>query len=140
MSKDPSRDQQILSHRTSAPWRSALCLALDAALVILFAAMGNRSHDSGLGAPEIWSTAWPFLLGLAVSWLLTFSWGNPHRIWPTGVFVVIGTVTLGMMFRSSLTDGGVQLSFVLVASAALAVLLLGRRLVSGRLVNGRASS
>ncbi len=135
MNSHHTRSQQVLSHRTDTPGRSALCLLADAVLVTLFAVTGNRSHDSGLAPAEIWSTAWPFLLGLALSWLLSFSWGNPHRIWPTGIFVVIGTVALGMMFRTAFTDGGVQLSFVLVASASLAVLLLGRRWVTQRLMH-----
>ena len=129
----PAQRHPALTHRTDAPLHSALCLLCDAALVMVFALLGNRSHDSGLGLAEIIGTAWPFLLGLALSWLLTFSWASPNRIWPTGILLVLGTVIFGMTFRSLFTDGGTQLSFVLVASGVLAVFLLGRRALTGML-------
>lgn len=125
---------RALSHRTETPLQSGACLVADAVLVVVFAVMGNRAHDSGLTVPDVWDTAGPFLLGLALSWFLAFSWGNPHRLWPTGVFVVLGTVVLGMLFRDALADGGVQVSFVAVALGTLTILLLGRRIASGLLV------
>lgn len=103
---------------------------------MVFALLGNRSHDSGLALGEITGTAWPFLLGLALSWLLTFSWASPSRIWPTGMLVVLGTVTLGMTFRTLFTEGGAQLSFVLVTTGVLTLFLLGRRVLSDLLRRG----
>lgn len=118
------------AQRTPSPVLPALCLAADAALVAAFAAMGNRTHESGLSAADVWSTAWPFLAGLVMGWIFTQSWRQHSTLWPAGVFVVIYTVALGMTFRYFLTDGGVQLSFVLVATGTLAVLLLARRLLT----------
>ncbi|WP_150462485.1 DUF3054 domain-containing protein [Nesterenkonia ebinurensis] len=102
----------------------------DALLVLLFAALGNRAHDSGLAPTEILTTAWPFLVGLAAGWIVTRSWSRPWQIWPAGVVVVALTVTLGMLLRQLFTDSGVQLSFVLVATGTLCVLLVGRRLLT----------
>lgn len=131
MSSHSPQHRQEISNRSDAPLHSAVCLLFDAVLVIIFAMLGNRSHESGLGLAEVASTAGPFLGGLVLSWFLAFSWGNPSRIWPNGVFVVIGTVVLGMALRVIFTDGGVELSFVLVATGVLAVFLLGRRVLTG---------
>ena len=43
-------------------------LALDTALVIVFAVIGRSSHAEGLDVAGVWGTAWPFLTGLAVGW------------------------------------------------------------------------
>lgn len=127
-----------ISHRTKAPKRSATGLSADVVLVVLFAALGNISHDSGLGPADIWTTAWPFLLGLLLGWWITFSWRYPDNVWPSGVLLVLFTVAWGMMMRHFFTDGGVQLSFVIVATATLAVLLLGRRLLTRLLIPAAA--
>lgn len=105
---------------------SFLC---DALLIVAFAVLGNRAHDSGLAPVDVLATAWPFLVGLTVGWLVTASWSRPHQIWPAGLLVVVVTVVVGMVLRHLFTPGGVQLSFVLVATATLAVFLLGRRLI-----------
>lgn len=127
---DPAinHDPQFPSHRAEHPRRSAICLVVDAVLVLLFAVLGNISHESGLSPADIWSTAWPFLMGLALGWWITFSWRYPSNIWPVGLILVIFVVTWGMMLRHFATDGGVEVSFVVVATLVLGVLLLGRRL------------
>lgn len=124
----PDHDAHFPSHRADQPRRSALLLVVDAVLVVLFAVLGNISHDSGLSPADVWSTAWPFLLGLTLGWWITFSWRYPSNIWPIGVVLVIFTVTWGMMMRHFLTDGGVEVSFVIVATLVLGALMLGRRL------------
>lgn len=140
MSEAPRRARpgRVLSQRTEAPAQSAASLIADVILVLIFAVLGNQAHDSGLAVPDIWATAWPFMLGLGLSWLLTFSWGGPHRVWPTGALVVLGTVGLGLALREAFTDGGVQASFVAVALCTLATLLLGRRALSGFIVRHTA--
>lgn len=106
---------------------TASVFALDAVLVIVFAALGNRSHDSGLAPADIAATAWPFLVGLTLSWWLAFTWRRPLSL-PFGSMTVLGTVGIGMVVRHYLTDGGVQASFVAVATLSLLVLLLAGRL------------
>lgn len=133
----PHDDAALTTHTSVRRRHSAVGLGADAALVVLFAVVGNRSHTSGLSAAEVWSTAWPFLMGLALGWLLTVSWRHPSSIWPGGVVVVIVTVACGMMMRQLFTDGGVQLSFVVVATLTLAVFMLGRRLMTRLLFRRR---
>lgn len=123
-----------MNHERAAPHRihrkAVVGCAGDAALVTLFAVLGNISHGTGLSPAEIWSTAWPFLLGLGLSWGITGSWRAPQNIWPSGITVVILTVTFGMILREVLTSGSAEASFVIVASVVLGVFLLGRRLLS----------
>lgn len=130
-------DAAFTKHRSMGPGRSVIGFAADAALVVLFAVLGNISHESGLSPADVWSTAWPFLLGLALGWWITYSWRFPSNIWPIGVFLVIFTVVWAMMMRHFVTDGGVQLSFVVVATLTLAVFMLGRRLVTKLLLRRR---
>ena len=102
----------------------------DAVLIVLFAVLGNISHDSGLAPADIWATAWPFLLGLALGWWVSFSWRYPSTIWPAGVALVAFTVTCGMLVRHFFTEGGADPSFIIVACLTLGVLMVGRRLAS----------
>lgn len=118
---------------TSALRRGGL-LVLDAALIIVFAALGNRSHDTGLGIVDVLTTAAPFLCAWALATALMRSARRPSQVLPDGLVIWAGTVMGGMVLRVLLGLGGAPLSFVLVAASSLAVLLLGRRLVTGLLM------
>jgi hypothetical protein len=57
---------------------------LDAALVVIFAAVGRASHDS-----DVWTglaiTAWPFLAALVLGWLIARAWRAPRAVARTGL-------------------------------------------------------
>ncbi len=107
--------------------RQALgCLGADVACVLLFCAVGRRSHDEGLNVVGVATTAWPFLSGTAVGWFVARAWRRPTVLLPTGVVVWVCTVAVGMLLRTA-TSAGVAASFVVVASTATALLLLGWR-------------
>ncbi|MDT5207903.1 MAG: hypothetical protein QOF67_318 [Mycobacterium sp.] len=109
------------------PGRQALiALLADVACVIVFAAIGRRSHAEGLTVPGIAQTAWPFLAGTGVGWLVIGGWRRPFSVIPVGVVVWACTVVVGMVLRK-LISAGVAPSFVVVASVSTAVLLLGWR-------------
>ena len=109
--------------------RSSAAAALaDIVGVLLFCAIGRRSHAEGLTVAGVAETAWPFLVGAAVGWLLSRAWRRPTAVVPTGVAVWVCTVAVGMLLRKA-TSAGVAFSFVIVASAATAVLLLGWRVL-----------
>jgi hypothetical protein len=110
-------------------------LAADVVGVVVFCAIGRRSHAEGLSLPGIAETAWPFLSGTAVGWLLSRGWRNPSAVVPTGVTVWVCTVVLGMLLRR-LTSVGVAPSFVAVASLSTALLLLGWRVAVRLLTRG----
>lgn len=105
-------------------------LAVDVIGVLVFCALGRRSHDEGLDATGIAATAWPFLTGTALGWLAARGWRRPTAVGPTGVVVWLSTVVVGMVLRK-VTGAGVAASFVVVASTATAVLLLGWRVAAG---------
>lgn len=108
---------------------SALAAVADLVGVLLFCAIGRRSHAEGLTVAGIAETAWPFLVGAASGWLLSRAWQRPTEIVPTGVVVWLCTVAIGMLLRKA-TSAGVAVSFVIVAAAATAVVLLGWRVVA----------
>jgi hypothetical protein len=101
-------------------------LAVDIACVLVFCAIGRRSHAEGITLAGIAETAWPFLSGTAAGWLLSRGWRRPTALVPTGVTVWVATVIIGMLLRKA-SSQGVAASFVIVASLVTAVLLLGWR-------------
>lgn len=105
---------------------AALALIVDAACVLAFAAVGRRSHEEGLSVAGVFETAWPFLSGTALGWLVIRGWRRPTALVPTGVAVWVATVVVGMALRKA-TSQGTAVSFVVVASLVTAILLLGWR-------------
>ena len=99
---------------------------IDVVCVLMFCAAGRRSHDEGLNVAGIATTAWPFLSGTTLGWLAAQAWRRPTAVFPTGVMVWVCTVAVGMLLRKA-TSAGVAGSFVVVASAVTALLLLGWR-------------
>ncbi|WP_373155741.1 DUF3054 domain-containing protein, partial [Mycobacterium marinum] len=103
-------------------------LAADIVGVLVFCAVGRRSHAEGVTIGGVASTAWPFLTGTILGWLVARGWRRPTSVAPTGVIVWVSTVTVGMVLRKA-SSAGVATSFVIVASSVTAVLLLGWRAV-----------
>ena len=106
--------------------RALTALFADAVCVIVFCTIGRRSHAEGLTVAGIAQTAWPFLAGTGVGWLLIGGWRRPFTVIPVGVVVWVCTVVVGMVLRKE-TSAGVSASFVVVASVSTGVLLLGWR-------------
>lgn len=105
-------------------------LAMDVVGVLVFCAVGRRSHDEGLNVTGIAATAWPFLTGTVVGWLVSRGWRRPTAVAPTGVVVWLSTVVIGMLLRKA-SSAGVAASFVVVATTVTALLLLGWRVAAG---------
>ena len=105
-------------------------LALDAVVLLVFAAVGRRSHDEGnpvLGAID---TAWPFLVGAGLMHLLVLlGLKRAAASLPAGVVVWIGTVVIGMLLRQATGDGTAP-SFIVVATCFTGFFLLGWRAVA----------
>ena len=100
--------------------------ATDVVAVLVFCAVGRRSHAEGLSITGVASTAWPFLTGTVIGWLASRGWRRPTAVVPTGVAVWVCTVVVGMLLRKA-SSAGVAASFVVVASSVTAALLLGWR-------------
>ncbi|MEB3020406.1 DUF3054 domain-containing protein [[Mycobacterium] crassicus] len=110
------------------PRREPVWLGVDVTAVLIFCALGRRSHDEGIDLSGLATTAWPFLTGTALGWLLSRGWRRPTALAPTGVIVWISTVLVGMVLRAA-TSAGVAWSFVIVASTVTGAFLLGWRVV-----------
>ena len=63
---------------------AAKALAADVVCVVVFCTIGRRSHAEGLTVAGIAETAWPFLAGTGVGWLLSRAWRRPVALAPTG--------------------------------------------------------
>lgn len=109
--------------------------ATDVVCVVVFCAIGRRSHAEGLTASGIAETAWPFLIGTVAGWLVSRAWQRPAALVPTGVVVWLATIVVGMLLRK-LTSAGVAPSFIVVASLSTALLLLGWRAGAALLTRG----
>jgi hypothetical protein len=104
---------------------------VDVLCILLFCAVGRRSHAEGITVTGVAETAWPFLTGTTVGWLLARGWRQPTAVVPTGVTVWIATVVAGMLLRKA-SSQGVAASFVVVATLVTAALLLGWRVALSR--------
>lgn len=105
-----------------------LAFAIDAALILVFAAIGRDEHERAATFAGLMATAGPFLAGLAVTWAIAVVWRHPLRVMRAGVSVWIGTVAFGMLFRV-FSDQGTALPFVIVATLTLALFLIGWRAI-----------
>ncbi|QSE90063.1 DUF3054 domain-containing protein [Rhodococcus pseudokoreensis] len=118
-------------------------LALDVVLVIVFCAIGRRSHDEANALTGLATTAWPFLSGLAVGWLATIALYRDKfdalLIVPTGIVVWLSTLVVGMLLRV-VSSQGTAFSFIIVAGTVLAVFLVGWRAVAKIVTKARATT
>jgi len=102
-------------------------LAADVTCIAVFAIVGRSSHGETADLLGVARTAWPFLAGYLVGLLVSRGWRRPASR-PTGLILWVTTVAGGMALRAA-TGAGVQLSFVVVATIVLALMLLGWRAV-----------
>ncbi|MEV4950919.1 DUF3054 domain-containing protein [Paenarthrobacter nitroguajacolicus] len=114
----------------SSPSRLWIPAAIaDLLLILVFAAIGRDAHARGDIISGAFATAWPFLAGAAIAWVVTRAWRAPLAVWPSGVSIWIGAVLVGMLLRA-VTGQTVVLPFVLVALISLGVFLLGYRVLA----------
>jgi hypothetical protein len=109
-------------------------LTVDLVLIVVFAAIGRRSHDESGAVVGVLSTAAPFLIGYTGSALATRLDRAPMSLTRAAIAWAPG-IALGMVLRRLVFDRGTASSFVMVAFISTAVLLLGWRVIA--LVVGR---
>ncbi len=115
--------------------RLATAVGLDTFVVVLFVAIGRRTHDESGALSAVLETAVPFLCGLAIGWWGARAWRWPTKVL-TGVAIWPTTVLAGMIIRRLVFDDGTATSFVVVTTAFLGTFLVGWRAV-WRLVERR---
>lgn len=134
------RPEEVTSAKVPAPGIRPVVIAavLDVVLVIVFVLIGRSSHKEGFTLLGALTTAWPFLAGLVVGWLVTRSWRDPTGIVWTGIGIWVATVAVGVLLRG-VSGQGVQPSFVIVTTIVLGLFVLGWRGIA-HLLARRASS
>jgi Protein of unknown function (DUF3054) len=100
-------------------------IAVDVICILVFAIVGRSSHQEATDLLGVAHTAWPFLAGCLLGTLIGRTWRHPYSV-KSGVAVWLGTVVGGISLRL-VTGAGVQLSFIIIASCVLALLLIGWR-------------
>ncbi len=108
--------------------RPALGVLADAGCVLAFVIIGRANHHDGVTVAGVASTAWPFLVGLAIGVVAGRTWRSPFSLVPAGVAVWAGTVVFGQVLRV-VSGQGTDAAFVAVSAAFLGLFLLGWRVV-----------
>jgi hypothetical protein len=119
--------------------RVPLAVGLDVFSVVLFVALGRRSHDESGAFTAVIETAAPFLIGLAAGWAVAQAWKRPTNIL-TGIVIWPVTILVGMIVRNLVFDRGTATSFVIVATLFVGALLVGWRIALRLLEQRRAHS
>jgi chromate transport protein ChrA len=107
--------------------RATIAFALDALCVVVFVAIGRRTHDEGgnvaTGAAKV---AAPFLIALIVAWLISRAWRDPFSN-ANACIIWLTTVIAGLLLRRVVFERGTATPFVMVATATLCAFILGWR-------------
>ncbi|AUZ34809.1 DUF3054 domain-containing protein [Arthrobacter sp. PGP41] len=117
--------RNVKPHAVRLPLAAA---GADAVMILVFAAVGRDAHQRGDVVTGVMLTAWPFLAGAAMGWIIARAWRDPLSVRSAGIAVWLGSVAGGMVLRA-LTGQTVVLPFVMVALLSLGLLLLGYRLL-----------
>jgi hypothetical protein len=113
---------------------AVVAFLLDVVCILLFVVLGRRSHhEDGSFLAATGKVAAPFLIALAVGWLVARGWRAPTGL-TTVTIVWVVTVALGMVLRHWVFDRGTAASFVVVASVVTFVLLFGWRVLYNRVL------
>ena len=110
---------------------------LDVVAIVMFVLGGRGSHEEGAAITGTARTAWPFLVGLIVAWLVLRVWRAPFGAIRIGLPVVAITVVVGMVLRV-ISGQGTAFSFIIVACIILCVLMVGWRLIATRVLRRAA--
>ncbi|GAA4521443.1 DUF3054 domain-containing protein [Actinoallomurus oryzae] len=111
--------------------RTVTAAVLDLCCVVAFVLIGRASHSEGETLAGAATTAWPFLAGLLIGWLVTRGWRRPAALVATGAGVWVATVAAGMALRA-VSGQGIAVTFVLVTLVFLGLAMFGWRAVAGR--------
>ena len=108
---------------------------IDLVIVAIFVAIGRTVHDHANRLTGFVSTAWPFVAGLVLAWLVLTWRRRSGRSTSDGAFVTLITVTVAMVLRV-LAGQGTAFAFIIVALVFLGVPMIGWRL-AGRVASRR---
>jgi hypothetical protein len=110
-----------------------MTLLIDILAVLIFVIVGRDNHGEENTVLGILDTAAPFLIALAIAWLVLRLLKIRRRLTMALVVWAI-TVGGGLTLRNVAFGDGTALSFIVVTTITLGVLMVGLRLVFGRLL------
>ena len=108
--------------------RTPLAAGLDTFFVVLFVAIGRREHEQDSAISGLINTAAPFLIALAIAWLVLRAWKRPTD-WRIGVSIWAIVIAGGMLLRNLVFDDGTATPFVIVATLFVGLFIVGWRLL-----------
>ena len=107
--------------------RVLLAFGADLLAVVVFVAIGRRTHDETgnvfVGAAKV---AAPFLIAVVLGWLIARAWNDPLSN-ATGAIIWLTTVIAGLLLRHFVFDRGTATPFIIVATATLCAFIMGWR-------------
>jgi hypothetical protein len=109
-----------------------LYVFFDLIVVLLFVGIGRSVHDHGVNLAGVASTAWPFVTGLGVGWIIVLKQHHTGVSLRDGVTICLVTIVLGMLLRV-VAGQGTAFAFILVALGFLGALMLVWRIVVAKL-------
>jgi hypothetical protein len=113
---------------------AVVAFIVDVSCILLFVVLGRRSHhEPGSFVSATLKVAAPFLIALAVGWVLARAWRAPTALTSVTIIWVV-TVALGMVLRHWLFDRGTAASFIVVASIVTFVFLFGWRVLYNKVL------
>lgn len=112
--------------------KPTLAALIDLVCVLAFVAMGIQSHSDADGFLTV---AAPFIAALAVAWLVAAPLRAPESL-KAGLVIWLVTLVGGMLLRRAMGEGTAA-TFIMVATAFLAVTMLGWRGVRAYLTRDR---
>ena len=112
-----------------SPW---VALAADALVLVVFVAVGRRSHDEGSGLAGFLRVWWPFAVALVVATVASGTWRAPLE-WRRAIVAWLVTVALGMTLRIAVQGREFKPTFVIVTTVFVGAGMLGWRAVVRRM-------
>lgn len=119
--------------------RVALALGIDLVATLVFVLTGRGSHNEDVSIAGLLTTWWPFVVALLLGWMVTVAWKQPFGVVHPGIGIWLVTVIGGMALRA-LSGQGTAVPFIVVATIALAALLVGWRGIAALMRRRRAPS
>ncbi len=100
----------------------------DCAVIVVFVAIGRRTHGEDAGVDGFFRVLWPFAVGLVVGWLAS-GLARAPLAWRRAVAAWLVTVVLGVGLRIVAQGHEFKFAFAVVALLFLGGGLLGWRAV-----------
>jgi Protein of unknown function (DUF3054) len=119
--------------------RTPVAAGLDTFFVVLFVAIGRREHEQDSAISGLVNTAAPFVIALAIAWLVLRAWNRPTAV-RTGVGVWAIVVAAGMLLRHFVFDDGTATAFIIVATLFLGFFIVGWRVAFAAVARRRSTA